>query len=495
MPRVLLVSLNRETVPYPVFPIGVWVLHHYLARHGVESEVADLYLLSDVAGKRQVDLPLTPAHSLGERENRCLSGDSQAARILAGQSSRSALPPAEGKSGGAIPQTPLDTGLDALEEQFLRRRSYDFVGLSLRNIDNLSWPASADFCAEAVACVERVKRYVEKERIILGGAGYSIFGEELLQTFGLQRGVAGDGEQALLRWVNGPATSLSPPDFSFARRVPADVLRHYYRESGMIGLQTRRGCPFDCSYCTYPQIEGRAMRSRDASGVLAEIRLLQEQHGIGVFYFVDCNFNYPSDYTRTLLQSLAAANLGIRWYAFVNPGYFDADLARRMKSAGCGGVEFGSESGDPLVLRLFNKNYGPDQLLVASRACQEAGLKFCHYLLLGAPGETRESVAATLALMQECEPSTVILSVGLRVYPGTGIARELVQQGKLDPRQSLLAPTFYEPERIALPEIQEYCHAHAPAHWILPGRGDQQMAEQMKRLRRGGARGPLWDYL
>jgi radical SAM superfamily enzyme YgiQ (UPF0313 family) len=328
----------------------------------------------------------------------------------------------------------------------------------------------------------------------LGGAGYSIFGEELARELGLAAGVAGDGEQALLRRVNRMAHG-SVPDYAFAPNVPGKVVQRYFRESGMIGLQTRRGCPFDCSYCTYPQIEGREVRNRDPRSVVDEMRLLKERDGIDVFYFVDCNFNYPLAYTRELLEHITAARLGIRWYAFVNPGYFDSNLARLMKASGCGGVEFGSESGDPLMLDAFRKNYGPDQLLEASRTCRQAGLKFCHYLLLGAPGETRESVATTIDLMKACAPSTVILSIGIRVYPGTGLAREMIQQGKLEPMQSLLRPLFYEPDTITLPEILEYCQASAPAHWFLPGRRDPQVAERLKLLRRYGARGPLWDYL
>ncbi len=470
MPKVLLISVNRETAPYPVFPIGVWVLHNYLVERGVDVDIADLFLLSQGAESQPHSKAPSPTASHAGSENQAKANE----------------------------DTTLhedDAGLDALEVQYLRRQSYDVVGLSLRNIDNLTWLSSVDYRPEIAACVERVKRCLGPAKIVAGGAGYSIFGEELLNALGLEDGVAGDGEQALLRMVSKTKLTPPAPDFSFSQRVPVDVLRRYYRESGMIGLQSRRGCPFECSYCTYPQIEGMAMRNRDPASVIAEIRLLREQHGIDVFYFVDCNFNYPPGYTRELLQCLAAAKTGAHWYAFVNPGHFDVGLARLMKSAGCAGIEFGSESGDPLMLQTLNKHYSPDQLLAASRACREVGLKFCHYLLLGAPGETLESVAATLRLMKACDPATVSLSIGVRIYPGTSLARDLVRQGSLDPAQSLLPPVFHHPEKITLPEILEYCHAHAPRHWILPGRGDQEMAERMKLLRRCGARGPLWDYL
>lgn len=430
--RLLLVSANRETSPYPVFPIGVWVLAQYLQRLGIEVEVADLLQLG---------------------------------------------------------------GWEGLEP-ILAARPPDRIGVSVRNVDNLSWPDTVSYLPELDRGMARLKQAVPAERIAVGGAGYSIFGEALRQRWGLGKGIAGEGEAALAGWMRPGRSSAWPePDGGFAEAVPAEMLRRYDATSGMIGIQTRRGCAFDCSYCTYPQIEGRRLRTRPVARVIDELRAVQALGGVKAVYFVDCNFNVPAPYTLELLDALAEAALGLRWYAFVHPAYFDAAMAERMKRAGCGGVEFGSESGDPLMLRVYRKDMTPEQILAASAACRAVGLKFCHYLLLGAPGETRDSVAASLDLMERCEPSTVLLSTGLRVYPGTGIARQLTDQGVLSPGDPLLEPWFYRPEAIDLPGILAYCRDRAPKHWILSGVHDEAMEKKMAFLRARGLRGPLWDYL
>jgi len=431
MSRILLISVNRETVPYPVFPIGVWMLKSHLAERGIEAEVADLFLLGD---------------------------------------------------------------LDALEQCFLKSSRFDAIAISIRNIDNLVWPETVSYLPEIRACVERVRRYFPPEKIMLGGSGYSIFGSVLLDALGLAQGISGPGEQALTRWLaasdSGPA-----PDFSYYRHVPAEVVAAYYRAAGMLGLQTRRGCPHACTYCTYPQIEGRTFQPRPVAGVLEEIAALADGHDVSCFYFVDCLFDAPRAYTLQLLAELARARTRARWYAFVNPGGFDDEMAVAMVAAGCGGIEFGAESGDAAMLRALGKDYDPAQILRVSEICRRRGLPFCHYLLLGAPGESEATVRNSLELMRRCAPATVIISIGLRIYPHTPLARRLRAEGRLNPADSLLEPVFYQPENIDLRRIADLCKRMSPAHWLVPGvQASLRLADQ-QQLRRRGIKGPLWEYL
>lgn len=385
--------------------------------------------------------------------------------------------------------------LDALERAYLAGRAYDYVGLSIRNVDNLAWPGVVSYLPEIREAVARVRRYYPAERVILGGAGYSIFGARLAGALGLPPGVAGAGETALWERLGGAPAAGDEPDFSYHQDAAPEALQRYYRDGGMLGIQSRRGCPFACTYCTYPLLEGRALRLRPPAGVVAELRALREQHGVAVCYFVDCLFNHPRAYTLDLLHALRDARLDVRWYAFASPAGWDAELARAMAQAGCAGVEFGSESGDPLSLRDWGKPYGPESLREASRCCREAGVKFCHYLLLGAPGETPAGIAATVELLRRCEPSTVIVSIGARVYPGTPLEQAGRCQGWLPAGRDLLEPFFLRPEKMDLPEILEWCTRLCPPHWILPGVRDRERAASMARLRQRGAKGPLWDYL
>lgn len=430
MTDLLLISINREQSPYPVFPIGVWVLHAYLVRCGFSVDVADMNLLS---------------------------------------------------------------GLDELEEHFLGPKSYRFVGLSVRNVDNLSWPDSVSYLPELKACVDLVRKYIPAEQIVMGGAGYSIFGKTLLDELGLIHGITGDGEQALARLL-GAAGALPVPDYSFARETPVNVLQTYYRLSGMIGLQTRRGCPLACDYCTYPAIEGESFRLRPVESVLDEVLYLSTACGIDVLYFVDCLINRPLKYTRELLAGMAGIHAPIRWYGFATPEQLDESLVEQFLNGRCAGIEIGSESGSSRILRAMNKTFDTQDILAASQACRTLRLKFCHYLMFGSPDEDDVSVRESLALMARCNPSTVIISVGIRLYPGTPLCT-MLRSGLPATAAELLPPFFIQPQKIGLPDILALCKTSACSHWVYPGVAGSMDASKMNYLRARGIKGPLWDYL
>jgi hypothetical protein len=101
-----------------------------------------------------------------------------------------------------------------------------------------------------------------------------------------------------------------------------------------------------------------------------------------------------------------------------------------MREAGCVGINFGSDHGDPQMLRRLGRGYGPQDILDATRLCKENGMVVMLDLLLGSPGETRESIVCTVELIKRADPERVGISLGVRVYPGTELAR-LVKTGSL----------------------------------------------------------------
>ena len=115
----------------------------------------------------------------------------------------------------------------------------------------------------------------------------------------------------------------------------------------MANLQTKRGCPFSCIYCTYPLLEGRSMRLRPISDIIAEIRSLVNDFGVSYLYFVDDIFNYPPDFATELCRAMTAEQLPDQLVGLHQPGLHVAGLLEAMLEAGCDAVEFGTESGSP----------------------------------------------------------------------------------------------------------------------------------------------------
>ena len=136
--------------------------------------------------------------------------------------------------------------------------------------------------------------------------------------------------------------------------------------------------------------------------------------GYRQFYFVDNTFNFPLQYAKDLCTALDAAALKIRWHANVYPGFVDEELVRTMAKAGCVEVSLGFESGSPAVLSKLNKQYAPPQVRVAAHLFQAYGIRRMGFLLLGGPGETRETVRASLDFADSLQLDMLKLTMGIQ---------------------------------------------------------------------------------
>jgi len=229
--------------------------------------------------------------------------------------------------------------------------------------------------------------------------------------------------------------------------------RRYFREGGQVGIETKRGCPGQCIYCADPIAKGKEIRTRPAKAVVDELERLLEQ-GIDHIHTCDSEFNPPQWHASQVCKEIIRRDLGdrLRWYAYCSPVPFSRELARLMRRAGCVGINFGVDNGDEEMLRRLRRGFTPDDIFDAARSCQEAGIAVMFDLLLGSPGETRESIARTIELMQRAEPDRVGVALGVRVYPGTELADLVLQE---EPIEGLLGgddvsePFYFLEPRIA----------------------------------------------
>ena len=161
-------------------------------------------------------------------------------------------------------------------------------------------------------------------------------------------------------------------------------------------MQTRRGCPLACSYCSTPELEGTDVRMRSPALVVEHVARVAEA-GFRRFYFVDNTFNLPPSYALDLCRRLAELRLDLAWRCILYPHHVSEELAAAMAEAGCVEVSLGFESGCPQVLRAMNKRFQPDEVREISERLAAHGIRRMGFLLLGGPGETKESVDESLA--------------------------------------------------------------------------------------------------
>ena len=453
--RVFLVSVNRESAPYPVAPLGASYIAGAARMAGHQVELLDLCFSRDI--RSDID--------------------------------------------GAV-----------------CRFAPDLIGISIRNVDNLTFPASISYLDEIQAAVAALKR-ASRAPIIAGGPGFSIFPESLLSLLDLEFGIVGEGEETFCLLAQHLGNGGRVPDLPNLIRqgeaaidvsrsvapftgngLPArDLLDNarYLQLGGMANLQTKRGCPFQCVYCTYPSINGSCLRLRPPREVVDELAEMVEGAEIDQVFFVDDIFNWPHDHAMGICDEIVSRGLRLGWTCFATPLGMNPELARAMKHAGCRGVEFGTDAGCPSMLQALGKPFPQEEIRTASRACREAGLPDAHYLIFGGPGETPETLAETLTFFDDLKPRAVLAFLGIRIYPNTPIHRVAISDGVISEKGDLLFPRFYISPRIGADELKAAIGSHAEArpNWVVPGLGIRSDPGLLANLRRIGHRGPLWDLL
>jgi radical SAM superfamily enzyme YgiQ (UPF0313 family) len=209
-----------------------------------------------------------------------------------------------------------------------------------------------------------------------------------------------------------------------------------------IPFQTRRGCPLGCSYCSTSTIEGRKIRYRS---VLSALNSLKEwiDSGFKNIFFVDNTFNLPLSYAKNLCQSFINEKLDFSWRAIIYPGKVDFELADLMAKSGCTDVSLGFESGSEKTLKAYNKHFSTKDILESVNIFKKTGIKTMGFLMLGGPGETKQTVMESLNFAESLDIDSMQVTSGVRIYPYTDLAKTALKQGLISSDDNLLYPKFY----------------------------------------------------
>jgi radical SAM superfamily enzyme YgiQ (UPF0313 family) len=166
-------------------------------------------------------------------------------------------------------------------------------------------------------------------------------------------------------------------------------------------VQTSRGCPYTCSFCSFGKLPWRA---RAVEEVVAELAWLKADFGLQRFLFFDDVLTLDMARTRRLCEGMLRAGLGLEWVCCTRANAVDRDLLMLMKKAGCREIAFGIESGSDRVLADTAKGVSKDQMRKAARWCHEVGILFYGLAIIGLPGEDLGTVKDTLDFINEIEP-------------------------------------------------------------------------------------------
>jgi anaerobic magnesium-protoporphyrin IX monomethyl ester cyclase len=188
------------------------------------------------------------------------------------------------------------------------------------------------------------------------------------------------------------------------------------------GLLSSRGCPAACTFCSN-NVTGRKFRYRSPEAVAAEVADMRTRFGTTAFTFLDDSFAVGRRRVRELAAALRQVGRGMYWTCTAHPAHLDPPTLAELKSAGCGGIDIGMESGDPQMLVRIGKGVEAPRVLEVLRWCREAGIHVVLNLMFGWPDETEAELEGTIDFMARAAPwADGFNARGILVpYPGTEI--------------------------------------------------------------------------
>lgn len=197
---------------------------------------------------------------------------------------------------------------------------------------------------------------------------------------------------------------LPPPDWQLAMRDHEMQFRMVYYESV-------RGCPYRCNFCNYPYLfDDTRFRYKSAERIAAD---WERYAGLGVELVtcLDSLFTMPRPRLRELCRRLIALRLPLRWVCYARADDLaDEETVALMKEAGAWQVQIGIESGDPALLDNMDKACTVASNALALANCRRHGLTSVVSLIVGFPGETRESLDRTYEFLAATPPDFYFLA-------------------------------------------------------------------------------------
>ncbi|MBU2515186.1 radical SAM protein [bacterium] len=447
--KIVLISTNRYTDPSPVFPLALAYLSAFLSKRLPDLEI------------HQIDFNL---HS----QEQC--------------------------------------------NEILRDVDPDLIGISIRNVDTVNSFNDSHFIEDNKCLLEELREKFPRAKFIIGGAGFSIFPKDIFNLLNPDFGMIGEGEYSLYQLINclrndedysdiegliyrkeeelilnRRKTYLESPEVAYND----EFIDYYWNECGIINLQTKRGCPNQCVYCTYPLIEGRKIRMQKPEKTVEILTKLKREKGVDFIFFTDSVFNVNNDHNRELTERIIASNLGITWGAYFTPHNLDESLLRLFKKSGLTHIEFGTESLSNSTLKSYQKHFTFEEIRFTSKLCNKLEINAAHFLILGGLGDTEEYILETIHNSEHLDKTVFFPFYGMRIYPGTAIYNQAIKEGRIEKTDSILNPTYYLVDNIDYKKIKDLA-GKTKNRWIFP---DEDYTNRIEFMRKKGFKGPLWEHL
>lgn len=328
--------------------------------------------------------------------------------------------------------------------------SPNVVGISLRNIDNVDYDNFTYYYEELPTTLKVIKNINCRLPIIVGGSGFSIFPEQIMKfNPEFDYGVFLEGEETIVELLN----HLDNPkqvkgiyyrdqkqilftgrrEFLDFNTTPIPNRKFFqmdkYNYPLCIGVQSKRGCMLNCSYCTYIHLNGVNVRLRTAVSVVDEVEILQKNYNILEIIFADNIFNIPDFHAKEILNELLKRKIKIKWSAWFDVKTINQEFIDIAKHAGCYRMCFSTDGITSETLKALMKNINEDdikKLLILCKNNPDIDFRFSLFAL--PPKQTIKGLFKTISFVLKTHllmKNSKCLVSWIRLYPNTELLNQI----------------------------------------------------------------------
>lgn len=199
-----------------------------------------------------------------------------------------------------------------------------------------------------------------------------------------------------------------------------------------VQMWSSRGCPYQCLFCSWPQLmyQSHRYRTRSVGEVVDEMEYLVKEKGFRSVYFDDDTMNIDRRRMAELAGEIKRRALNVPWAMMARADLMEEDILKHLFSAGLAAVKYGVESADQQLVDRINKKLDLKKLERMVRFTKSLGIKTHLTFTFGLPGETQETIQKTIEFAKTLDPDTVQFSI-TTAFPGTQYYKELETRGHI----------------------------------------------------------------
>ncbi|MDP6120268.1 MAG: cobalamin-dependent protein, partial [Rhodospirillales bacterium] len=348
-------------------------------------------------------------------------------------------------------------------EQTIERIAEDVDVIGVHAGFSFEWP----YCRSLIADIRR--RFPETP-LIGGGEHITAMPEASLTESALDLGVLGEGEETMLEVCRALAAGNLEPaaiegivfrdgagniaangrrvrrrDIDAIARPAWDLLPiEAYLERGFgfgvnrgrsMPILGSRGCPYQCTFCSSPQMWTTRWLARDPDLLLDELADYQRDYKAENFDFYDLTAIVKKSWIVDFCRKIEERGMSFTWQlpSGTRSEAIDGEVAELLYRSGCRNLSYSPESGSAAVLARIKKRIKPGNMIESMEACHAQGINVKCNIMLGFPGETFKEVFESYRfIVRMALAGTYDLSVwAFSPYPGSELFEQFLKDGRI----------------------------------------------------------------